>query len=172
MDKECDLCGKIPATVHLTEVINEKVSKMHLCEECAKKKSHNMQAHFGLTDLLSGLMDFGDSALKEESADAVGVACPVCGMEYADFQKTGRLGCGRCYSTYEDRLSVLLRKIHGSDRHVGKMPYKGDSWIKDQKRLKHLKDELERSIRSENFERSAILRDEIKELESKLEKEG
>lgn len=171
MKKECDLCGKTPATVHLTEVVNDEVSKMHLCEECAKKKSQSMQSHFGLSDLLSGLMDFGEG-ISQETADRTSViTCPICGMSYRDFQKSGRLGCGRCYKTFDERLSALLRKIHGADRHVGKMPYEGEERIKDQQRLKHLKGEIQTAIRTENFEKAAVLRDEIKELEEKFERE-
>lgn len=170
MDKKCDSCGRHPATVHLTEVINDKVTKMHLCEECAKQKSQTMQSHFGLTDLLSGLMDLGDSLPGGAPGEDTGEACGVCGLDYFEFQKTGRLGCGTCYATFEEELSALLRKIHGSDRHTGKMPYRGVEHIKDQKRLTHLKNEMERAIQTEKFERAATLRDQIKELENELEK--
>ena len=34
----CDVCGKKEATVHLTEIVNDKMTKLHLCEECATEK--------------------------------------------------------------------------------------------------------------------------------------
>ena len=54
----CDVCGKGDATVHLTEIIDNKITKLHLCEECARKKGAEMEEHFGLSDLLAGLADF------------------------------------------------------------------------------------------------------------------
>ena len=83
----CDICHKRKATVHLTEIINDKVTKLHLCEECASKKSEEMEEHFGLSDLLAGLADLGalqDPAIRE------GVKCSFCGFTLADFQRMGR----------------------------------------------------------------------------------
>jgi len=156
------------ATVHLTEVINDKVAKLHLCEECARTKSEEMQSHFGLTDLLSGLMDFGPSMPGERTEQDTKVKCSDCGTTYYDFQKTGKLGCGRCYETFAKNLSELLRKIHGSDRHIGKMPFKGKETVKEQQDLQRLKNELNELIQMEEFEKAALLRDRIKELETKL----
>ena len=67
---QCDVCKKIEATVHLTEIINNKVTKLHLCEQCAKNKSQEMEEHFGLADLLSGLADLAPIAEKEEQEKA------------------------------------------------------------------------------------------------------
>ena len=165
---KCDICHVREATVHLTEVVNDKVTKLHLCEQCAKVKSKEMQSHFGLTDLLSGLMDLGpampEGQVKKDSA----VKCPLCGMSYYDFQRTGRLGCGKCYEKFEKNLSVLLRKIHGSDKYIGKMPFKGESVLKDQQNIRRLKNELNELIQTEEFEKAALLRDRIKELEEKM----
>ena len=55
----CDICGKKKATVHLTEIVDEQMSEMHLCEECARQKSVQMEQQFGLADLLAGLGGFG-----------------------------------------------------------------------------------------------------------------
>ncbi len=54
----CNICGKNPATVHLTEIIDEQMNELHLCEECARQKSAQMEQQFGLSDLLAGLADF------------------------------------------------------------------------------------------------------------------
>ena len=54
----CDLCKKKKANVHLTEIINDEVTELHLCEDCAKKKSAEMNQSFSIADLLSGLVDF------------------------------------------------------------------------------------------------------------------
>lgn len=168
MNIKCDICGKNEASVHLTEVVNGKVSKIHICDECAKSKSDEMQAHFGLTDLLSGLMDFAPIPEGGKVHEKSTVKCGTCGMTYYDFQKEGRLGCGRCYETFEKNLSDLLRKIHGSDKHLGKIPFM-DKFTEEQKdELKRFKEELEELIRSEEFEKAALLRDRIKDLEKEL----
>ncbi|HPN73108.1 MAG TPA: UvrB/UvrC motif-containing protein [Candidatus Omnitrophota bacterium] len=163
---KCDICGKNDATIHLTEVVNDQVTKLHICEECAKQKSDEMQSHFGLTDLLSGLVEGGDMSGSGGGVPSMTEAkCPTCGSTYQDFQKSGRIGCGRCYSVFSKSLSTLLRKIHGSDKHVGKMPVTGKSGIKKQEDLNRLKTELKQLVTAEEFEKAALLRDRIKEME-------
>lgn len=162
---KCDICGKNDATIHLTEVVNDQVTKLHICEDCAKQKSDEMQSHFGLTDLLSGLVEGGDVVGSSGVTAMVEVKCPTCGSVYQDFQKSGRIGCGRCYDIFSKNLSTLLRKIHGSDKHVGKMPVTGKGSVKRQEDLNRLKSELKQLVADEEFEKAALLRDRIKEME-------
>ncbi|MFQ5952437.1 MAG: UvrB/UvrC motif-containing protein [Candidatus Omnitrophota bacterium] len=166
---KCDICSKNEATVHLTEIIDGNVTKLHICDKCAKEKGEEMQSHFGLTDLLSSLMDFEPTMPKSRIKKSTAVKCPSCGMTYYDFQKIGRLGCGKCYETFGKKLTELLKKIHGSDRHVGKAPFKKQKVRKGKKDLGRLKKELEELVKKEEFEKAAVLRDRIKELEEKNE---
>ena len=115
----CDICHKKGATVHLTEIINDKVTKLHLCEHCAREKGEEMEGHFGLSDLLAGLTDLG---IKAEPQIISKTKCPKCGFTLHDLRKIGRLGCSTCYDAFKDQLAPLLKQIHGSDRHIGKIP--------------------------------------------------
>ena len=164
----CNVCGKKEATVHLTEIVNDQVTKLNLCEECAKEKGAEMEEHFGLSELLAGLTDMG-SAVEPETA--IAIKCPNCGMTYQNFRKLGRLGCSVCYEAFKKELAPLLKRIHGSDRHVGKVPLKGGKTIKDTRTLQDLKLQLEKAIQTEEFEDAAKLRDKIRDLESKRSKE-
>lgn len=165
---KCDICKVRPATVHLTEVVNDKMTKLHLCEECARAKGEELQSHFGLTDLLSGLMDFGPAMKEGDGERKTGTKCPVCGMTFYDIQKKGKIGCGKCYEIFSDSLSGLLRKIHGADRHIGKMPAATDGNEHMQRDFVALKKRLNSLVKEEQFEQAAVVRDQIKELESKL----
>ena len=108
----CDICAKNPATVHLTEIIDDQMNELHLCEECAHQKSLQMEQQFGLSDLLGGLAEF-EKPTKEKEA-ALTIKCANCGLTYADFKKIGRLGCSECYDTFKKYLGPLLKKVHGS----------------------------------------------------------
>ena len=177
----CDICGKNAATVHLTEIIDEQMNELHLCEECARTKSAAMEQQFGLSDLLAGMVDFQKpSSSKEE--EMVTTKCPSCGLSYADFKKIGRLGCGECYNVFRKYLAPLLKRIHGSNQHIGKSPLRCPSKIKstiskvnkNKICLQELKEQLQKAIQKEAFEEAARLRDQIKEIEaeSNKEKEG
>lgn len=161
---KCEICGKNEATVHLTEIINDKVTKLNLCEACAKEKGTEMEEHFGLNDLLAGLADIGATA-KAESAQAI--KCPSCGFTYQDFRKVGRLGCGDCYEAFKKELTQLLRRIHSADRHAGKVPVMVGKTVKDTQTIQQLRLKMEKAIQAEEFEQAAMLRDKIKELENK-----
>ncbi len=167
----CDVCGKADATVHLTEIVDNKITKLHICEECARKKGAEMEEHFGLSDLLAGLADFETKAAPKRN---VNKKCPSCGMVYDDFKKTGRLGCGKCYEVFNDSLLPLIKRIHGSTEHFGKSvedavpkPVKTQAKPKKLDKLAELKAQLARAIKMEEFEDAARLRDKIRGLEMK-----
>lgn len=160
----CDICGKKEASVHLTEIINDQMTKLNLCEDCAREKGAEMEEHFGLSELLAGLTDMG-TAMEPEVA--ITTKCPNCGLTYQNFRKIGRLGCGECYDAFKKELAPLLKRIHGADRHIGKVPLKSGKSIKDTRTLQDLKIQLEKAIQMEEFEEAAKLRDKIKDLEQK-----
>ena len=164
----CDICHKNEATVHLTEIVNEKVTKLNLCEECAKAKGAEMEEHFGLSDLLAGLSDLG-APIESEAGDTV--KCRECGLTYRDFKKIGRFGCGGCYEIFKTHIAPLLKRIHGADRHAGKVPITVGKTVRDARTLQELKVRMEKAIQTEEFEEAARLRDRIRELEIKEKKE-
>jgi len=161
----CDICSKNQATVHLTEIIDDQMTELHLCEECARQKSAQMEQQFGLSDLLAGLAEFEKPAAKEK--EAVAVKCVSCGLAYADFKKLGRLGCGDCYASFRKYLGPLLKRIHGSNVHMGKSPVKTGKTVKKKPDLEELRQQLHNAIDKEEFEEAARIRDQIKEAERK-----
>ena len=174
----CDICGKKKATVHLTEIVDEQMSEMHLCEECARQKSPQMEQQFGLADLLAGLSDTVKPASSKDSEKGPPLQCSRCGLPYEDFRKFGRLGCGDCYNSFKEHLSGLLRKIHGSNKYLGKTPPSfhdksaapsGEvtAVLSPDEVLADLKQQLQSAIAAEDFERAAIIRDKIRNLEQK-----
>jgi len=168
----CDVCGKNPATVHLTEIVDDQMTELHLCEPCARQKSEQMESQFGLSDLLAGLADFEKKAPDKEE---VSLKCKSCGLTYADFKKVGRLGCSECYASFRKYLAPLLKRIHGSSQHVGKSPSQikpaTAAGVKPAKKedmsLPALKEKMQKAIATENFEEAARLRDQIKVFEGK-----
>ncbi len=115
----CDVCAKQKATVHLTEIINDQVTKLNICEYCAKKKGSQMEQHFGIADLLQGLADPTEKGVIGAGAK---VKCVSCGMAYDEFKKIGRLGCAQCYDAFRESIAPLLKRIHSAGTHTGKHP--------------------------------------------------
>ncbi len=160
----CCICKEKPATVHLTDIKGDKVQKVDLCEECAKNKGVN-DSTFALADMLLGL---GASQEIEQASGGVEIKCPQCGFTQADFKKSGRLGCAECYKTFADGLEGLLKSMHKGTRHAGKVP-EGLRQTRDlSDRLNALQQKLAKAIQEENFEQAAALRDEIKQMNTRL----
>jgi len=162
----CMLCKKNPAKVHLTQIVDDKMQKVDLCEECAKQKGVNDPASFALADLLLGL---GASNEIAQSGSGVEIRCPACGFTQADFKKAGRLGCAQCYQTFAEGLESLLKSMHKGTKHIGKVPGVLRQGRDLTERLKLLEKKLDRAINAEDFEQAASLRDEIKSMREQLE---
>ena len=163
----CDICKKAEATVHLTQIVEGKMLKVDLCENCAKEKGVQEAAGFSLADLLVGL-----GAAEEIKVESPGAQCPVCGFTQVDFKKTGRLGCSACWEAFEAGLASLLKAMHKGDHHLGKVPTKAMHTLVLSGKIRELSEQLEKAVREEKYEDAAQVRDEIRELESKLKKTG
>jgi len=174
----CDICGKKKATVHLTEIVDEQMSEMHLCEECARQKSSQMEQQFGLADLLAGLSDTSKTMSATKESEKSVLKCSRCALPYEDFRKFGRLGCGECYTSFKEHLTGLLRKIHGSNKYLGKTPSmyqekpveplaEGAVALLPSENMADLKKQLHAAIAAEDFEKAAQIRDKIRHLEQK-----
>jgi protein arginine kinase activator len=157
----CCVCKEKPATVHLTQIVGDKMQKLDMCEECAKAKGINDPTSFAMADLMLGL---GASQELDQSAAGAELKCPRCGFSQADFKKSGRLGCPECYSTFAEGLAGLLKSMHKGTRHVGKAPEALRKTRETVDRLKTLQKKLNKAIETEDFETAATLRDEIKVL--------
>jgi protein arginine kinase activator len=164
---QCSECGLNEAAVHLTQIVNNEVTSLRLCESCAAAKgveigAPELGAAAPLTDFLAQL----GKSLSGEAVQTV-VACPNCGLSMADLKRTGRLGCAGCYPHFAGHLRHLLRRLHGGTQHVGKQHVPGDGPEPGRgSEIRTLRRSLARAIETEDFERAAQIRDQIRELES------
>lgn len=171
----CDECKKNLANVHMTKIINDKMSKIHLCEECAKELTPDpvdfVDIFASLPQMLASVLssiELVDDPSITEAPDR----CEKCGSSFNDLRETGILGCPDCYSAFEPRLKSVLKRIHGNTEHRGRIPKNIDKEIKTKITLRNLKEELHQLVDKESFEEAAVVRDKIKELESTLVSHG
>ena len=162
---QCDHCHDRPAAVHLTQIVNNSVTTLHLCEECAAEKGVQTAAtvaKFPLSDFLATLgKETPEGAVAGETE-----RCAFCRASLQDFRESGRLGCPHCYETFGSHLRNLLRRLHGSSQHVGEAYLSPAPTNTDARRqLSDLRDQLKRAVDAENFELAADLRDRIRVLE-------
>lgn len=162
----CQECRKRQATVHMTRIVNDQRTEVNLCEVCARERGEIeflADPKLSLQTLLAGLL--ASEAGKAGSRAAPAVRCPQCGLTDHDFAKQGRLGCAECYHHFDAKLEPLLRRVHGAGSHTGKVPVRGARPPSTREELAALRQELEACVRREEFERAAVIRDRIRELE-------
>lgn len=168
---KCDNCNKL-ATVHLTEIRSGKKIEKHLCEQCATQ-AEGMPAIKGHTPINELLTNFvmAHSGLQKE----LGAACEQCGITWAEFRQHGMFGCDHDYEAFEKDLTPLLQRAHeGGTHHTGKVPARAGAAgaaatpARPKRRavdVAKLRKELARAVETEDYERAAKLRDQIRQAE-------
>lgn len=150
----CEECGKQPAEVVLTTVVNGQSTTRHLCRECVKKyKAGDIQAV--LAAVLSTM------AQKQQTPD---ITCPNCGETYAEFQKSGMLGCAECYQAFRKELTPLITRVQGRTQHAGRRPPVSEEEQARINEMESLRARMEAAVAEENFEEAAKLRDALRAL--------
>lgn len=169
----CTHCHEKEANTHIQRIINGQREEMYLCPDCARElgvMDDFSFEPFSMDSFFGGLLGAGATALNS----LAGVErCDSCGSSFNDIINSGRVGCGNCYSMFEDRLQPSIEKLHGKAKHVGKnVTYtETEDNKKDEKEssapspIEKLKSELKQAIKEQRFEDAAVIRDKIKEMD-------
>jgi protein arginine kinase activator len=109
----CDQCREREAVIHLTQIVNEQVTTLHLCERCAAEKG--VEAPAGSQDAARHPAAMGkgtDSCRPGARATSAPLRRP--------FQSSAR-PAGSAAPTLprlQGRCRDLLRRLHGSTHHL------------------------------------------------------
>ena len=154
----------------LTQIVNGKVTEMALCEECAKarglfdpqsltfaEKFFPQELQRQMDKIVRQLVQ-GDKEEKHhpaaEGCDVL-TACPVCHFTLEDYRRTNRLGCPDCYTFLASELNAPCEDTEAEETPRQEQPRRS---------TKDLEAELQQAVEREDYERAAVLRDEIKAL--------
>ena len=159
----CENCRENDAVVNLTTIQDNAVIHQRLCERCAAAKGEETsveKAHSPVGDFLQAVQQ------KAVATPGDQAACHFCHATGRDFRSSGRLGCARCYNAFEKSLRELLRRLHGTSRHVGRR-YEppADEMLARASTVGLLRERLRRAIDNEQFELAAELRDRLRTYE-------
>jgi protein arginine kinase activator len=165
---ECGECKK-PIKVVYTEIIGNTVTHTSMCADCPElqKRLHGTSylAHAGV--------------LYEPGA---GLACGNCGTTLAALRMGNPLGCNVCYEIFEE---PLLNEIQAAKKmpawinlskksqpiHIGRAPGEAQE-INPSLRLLALNEALSETLKREDYEQAALLRDQIKALTEKQKEQS
>ncbi|MEN0021435.1 MAG: UvrB/UvrC motif-containing protein [Planctomycetota bacterium] len=180
----CDSCSK-EAVYHDTRIDDEGgITEIHACESCAAAQGLGPTQQ-PINELLSSFVVKPAEAASEQVTTKVKTSgraesCGTCGTSFREFKRSGLLGCPQCYSSFEPQLSSLLGRAHeGATHHVGKVPKRALSQVtpgdpagrleallgsaeERAERRRTLRRQIDAAVTSEQYERAAQLRDELR----------
>ena len=164
---KCDFCEK-KATVFLTQLVEGQMTKVCLCDGCAKERGVTDPTGFSLADLLLGGLPGGPGtspAGKVRSETKSGRRCPACSFSLEDLKRVRRFGCSDCYATFGEEVNLMIRGMHKGTTHIGKVPEGLMALQYRHQRIEELRSRLDQAIASESYEEAAGIRDEIRHLD-------
>lgn len=190
----CERCER-EATIHEVIIHQGEKRERHLCESCADKSGLSSDPHLPISQLISGFMLGPNAPTAVPAAPGrpspappkPAARCTGCGTTYAAFKESGLLGCPACYDAFAERLGPLIERAHeGACHHVGKFPRRalrdcqslGDrdrvavllgGQREREERLESIRKALAKAVRDEDYERAAMLRDELSRVSDLLE---
>ncbi len=158
---KCQLCSN-PATVHLTDIVQNHKKELHLCQSCAEKQHLVQKQELNLPAILQNLIG---AHLGPQTGALARLACPACGIQYMEFRAEGRLGCPHDYAVFRAGLLPLLQRIHRAQLHVGKTPRRAPNPAR-QAELVELRRRLQDAVDTEAYEEAARIRDLLRQREA------
>ena len=186
----CQICKANPATIHIQEIVNGETNTLHICPECAKKRNlaegnaANSHFHEMLERLTQAIANSADLKLAElfdqnkpQEEESHDLLCEACGASWHAYKKSGRIGCASCYEQFNQLLLEDIELNQHGSVHCGKTPPETiEQWhdpavserIGLRRELERLRKGLDESVRREEFEQAAEIRDKIAAIEAEL----
>ena len=184
MANYCEGRGEDPVTHEMfKDPVTGKFVEHHFCANCPKAKGLVGHPGGGEPEIVHQV------SVVRVTSTGVG-PCPGCGMTFARFRETARLGCASCYTHFEKTLGPLIaRAQEGATHHIGKLPKRAVTCASTPenkrslmevlgraeeraRKMAALRDQLHTALTSERYEQAALIRDQIEQLQSLYELPG
>lgn len=150
----CEVCRVNTATIHLTQIEQGETITRHLCQDCAEEE--------GIPAIVDGING------ETDDEDNQPLECSKCGTTEDQLASSGEVGCAYCYEIFDDFIAERSSYQTAYRRYDGKR-YRQSGSRSFQSELDTLRRELGSAIKEERFEVATVLRDRIRELESREE---
>ncbi|MBS0622850.1 MAG: hypothetical protein JSR80_07850 [Verrucomicrobia bacterium] len=159
---ECSECKKSIA-VHYTTVVGGKLVETDMCSSCPvlQRKLHGVKN----TEPTTG-------------KSTTGLACGSCGTTLEALQTGSPVGCAECYNVFADVIFFEMNSNKRLSKRSGARPKSGPLHIgrapgeipkvSPSIKLVALDEALEATIKGEDYEGAAWLRDQIKAVKEHL----
>lgn len=158
---ECTECKKTPAIIY-TEIVGDQMTHTSMCADCPEyyRRLHG-----------------GSSALHLAISEGAALACGNCGTSLEAIRMGHPFGCPVCYEIFSESLfqelahqeklpARLAQYKKTMPVHIGRKPGEAKE-VNLSVKLLALNEALSETLKAENYEQAALLRDQIRELTEK-----
>lgn len=155
----CQHCKKRPATINFIETVNGDTVELHLCDACYKYRYGEFEQS-AANAVFNGLFGYEHAVAQK--------TCKVCGMRFADYEKTGLMGCPSCYDVFKDEIMPCIARIQGKTIHVGR---EGGNYSTEhdlRRQLKILQDRLENALIRGDYAEAGKLNRQMTVIKKKI----
>ena len=190
---KCQKCGINNANVSYRRILNGEKTELHLCSECAKEMNINVNFSFGMDDLFSNFFEDFTKIRNMSVPSFTGLRSLNSGFddlfeenlfnEIPFFKDDIFFGSRRGIESSKDNIDDVLDNIQKKHKNnikedegnkfqtkddilKSKKDNDGKNENKKQKEIEQLKAKIQEYIKTEEYEKAAIIRDKVKKLES------
>lgn len=157
---ECGNCKKAVKVLY-TEIVGDTIVQTEMCADCPELIRH-----------LHGAESTEKSFVQLDGGS--GLCCGACGTTLEEVKRGHLLGCDECYTVFGEILVVELitsnklpSRFNNIKKtipiHIGRTPGELIT-LNLSSRLVALNEALNETLRREDYEQAALLRDQIREL--------
>ena len=173
----CNICRKEKAVLHITEQIGGEFEKISICKKCneelriiEKCLEDNDNKLFSVLPKLPNRKSVSiKKVVKKKNYKKI---CNVCGYSLNDFLITKNVACPKCYNSFGDFVGKIVKKIHSSNKHIGKIANINLSNEDIEKEISKHRDNMELLKKMEKYEEANKLKNRIKNLEVLISKKS
>lgn len=170
----CNICRKEKAVLHITEQIGGEFEKISICKKCneelriiEKCLEYNDNELFSVLPKLPNRKSFAVKKVGKNKKSYKKI-CNVCGYSLNDFLESKTAACPKCYNSFGVFVGKIVKKIHGSNKHIGKISNRNLSNEDIEKEISKHKDNMELLKKMEKYEEANELKKKIENLKEVL----
>ena len=163
----CQKCHKNLASARYAEVVDGRVTDIHLCPECLSRQQDAATSGFELSGPVPAARATGRPQILRPRPK-IPRTCKTCGARLLLVLESGKVGCAQCYDYFLADIEPMLTALHGATQHLGKTSKMGDMRTRLRADLQTKRALLRSALEMEQYEEAATLRDGIRELETVL----
>lgn len=168
----CEKCHANKAVVHITQIVNGRRSELYLCRDCAEKanliKSPQDIFSRSFNTMFSPFFSWDNDQVMQPFSSL------LKGMNSLEIEPdTVSRAREEQYQSFRNRIKPLFTKNRTAATEPTETTLPSDTTTTKappaDKKLEQMQQELQECIRTENYERAAEIRDEIKKYSNNEE---